>query len=593
MSNGTVTTGAPRWHAQLAVGESLAGQDLAALLGGVQDRIETIIAGTRERMNALMKSVMAVSDGLDLDETLRQITLAAIELVDARYGALGVLADDGTISQFIFLESAEGSESPLNAVIADVAGRGRARGDGDGGPPIEDAQQMLLADLKANPLSAGFAAYDPSTRRALGVPVFARGKVFGRLYLTEKHLGAGLTEDDEIVVRALAGAAGIAIDNSRLYAKAQRHRRWSEATAEVTSKLLSGGDAGEVVQLIARHAMELTDADYALIALPDDPATPAPKVVALTVTVCVGTGSEDIVGRTIPISGSTAGEVFADHIPRNVEALSYDLAEGLGVEFGPALALPLGMGDSLAGVLLAVRIPGRRPFDDLEMQMVALFAAQTMLALERVEIEATKRELQVLAERDRIARDLHDHVIQRLFAVGLAMESTLESSKVPTVSDRLEDHVEQVYAVIAEIRTAIFDLQTSTGADFQLRTTVKGAITELTADSGIRTTVRMAGALDALPTDLIPHVLAVVREGVSNVVRHADAKNMTVTISVNSDVLAIDVTDDGIGIPDTVAQSGLHNLDQRARAADGTCQVRRGEHEGTRLTWSAPLTNRS
>lgn len=579
------------WRGQLALGGSLPGRDVAAVLDGVQDRIEAIIAGTRERMNALMRSVIAVSDGLDLDETLRHITTAAIDLVDARYGALGVLAEDGTINQFIFVQSAELSESSATRAMADSAGTEWTRKELQVPvlSAIEDARRMLLADLEANPLSAGFTDYDSSTRRALGVPVFARGELFGRLYLTEKHLGDGLTEDDEIVVQALAGAAGIAIDNSRLYAKAQRHRRWSEATAEVTSQLLAGGHAEQVVHLIARHALELSSADYALIALPAEPGKPMTDPAVLTVVVCVGMGADTILGKTVPISGSTIGQVFADQIPRNVSSLSYDLAEGLGIEFGPALALPLSMGESLGGVLLAVRAPGRRTFDDLEMQMVALFAAQTMLALERAEIESTKRELQVLAERDRIAQDLHDHVIQRLFAVGLAMESTLESSKNPTVSDRLTDHVDQVYAVIGEIRTAIFDLQIGTGADFQLRTTLHQVITELTADSDMRTAVRMSGPLGALPQDLIPHVVAVVREAVSNAVRHAEAKDLTVTISVNTKLVAVDVTDNGIGIPDTVAQSGLHNLEQRAGAAGGTCSVQRREHGGTRLTWSAPL----
>lgn len=566
------------------VGETLSGRHVSALLTEVQDRIEEIIDGTRERMNALLRSVMAVSSGLDLDETLRQITTAAIELVDARYGALGVFAEDGTISQFIFVQSGEDPAilEPLQMGGSDVVQVEQAT-------LIESARLLMLDDLAKNPLSAGFTANGPTTRRFLGVPVLARGKVFGRLVLTEKYQGEGLTEDDEIVVHALAGAAGIAVDNSRMYQKAQRHRRWLEATAEVTTQLLAGGDAPEVLNLIARHALDLTGADYTLIALPDDAEKPDPNVAILTVSVCVGMGADSIIGKTMPISGSTAGEVFADQIPQNVGALTYDLAEGLGIEFGPALALPLGVGDSLAGVLLTVRTPGSPPFDELEMQMVSLFAAQAMLALERTEAQATRRELQALAERDRIAQDLHDHVIQRLFAVGLAMESTQHLAKTPTVSDRLADHVDQVYAVIGEIRTAIFDLQSGTGANFQLRTTLNQIISELTTDTDMRTTVRMSGPLDALTNDLVPHVLAVVREAVSNAVRHSHAEELIVTISVNGDTVAIDVTDNGIGIPDTVAQSGLHNLDQRAGAASGTCRVLRIDEGGTRLTWSAPL----
>jgi signal transduction histidine kinase len=596
MSNGTVITGASPWQqGLLPVGETLSGRHVSALLDEVKARIEEIVDGTRERMNALLRSVIAVSSGLDLDETLRQITEAAIELVDARYGALGVFAEDGTISQFIYVHADE------TDVTVPVTRNGTRSGEHlrqddaqiQNGALIEDARRLLLDDLAKNPLSAGFTANGPSTRRFLGVPVLARGEVYGRLVLTEKHQGAGLTADDETVVRALAGAAGIAVDNSRLYQKAHRHRRWLEATAEVTTQLLGGGDADGVLTLIAQHALDLTGADYTLIALPDGAEKPVPNIAILTVAVCVGMGADTIIGKTMPISGSTAGEVFADQIAQNVDALTYDLAEGLGIEFGPALALPLGVGESLAGVLLTVRTPGSLPFDELEMQMVSLFAAQAMLALERAEIQATRRELQALAERDRIAQDLHDHVIQRLFAVGLAMESTQQLAKTPTVSDRLADHVDQVYAVIGEIRSAIFDLQAGTGANFQLRTTLHQVITELTADTDIRTAVRISGPLDALPTDLIPHVLAVVREAVSNAVRHSRAQDLTVTISMNADLIAIDVMDNGIGIPDTIAHSGLHNLDQRASSTGGTCSVHRNDQGGTRLSWSAPLTTGS
>ena len=584
--------GASLWQqGLLPVGETLSGRRVTDLLGEVQDRIEAIIDGTRERMNALLRSVIAVSAGLDLDETLRQITLAAIELVDARYGALGVFAEDGSIGQFIFVQAGDPPEraaEPLHSVRPKDP-PAPAAVPVEGLTLIEDAKRLLLDDLAANPLSAGFTANDPSTRRFLGVPVFARGTVFGRLYLTEKHRAAGLTEDDEIVVRALAGAAGIAIDNSRQYETSRRHRRWLEATAEVTSQLLAGGDAEQVLHLIAGHALDLTGADYTIIALPGDTEKPAPDVAVLTVAVCVGMGADTITGRTMPITGSTGGEVFADQVPRNVAELSYDLAAGLGIEFGPALALPLGAGDALAGVLLAVRTPGSAPFDELEMQMVSLFAGQAMLALERTEIQATRRELQSLAERDRIAQDLHDHVIQQLFATGLAMESTQQLVTTPTVAARLSDHVDQVYAVIADIRSAIFDLQAGPAENSQLRTTLHQVITDLTADTPLRTTVRMSGPLDALPADLVSHVQAVVREAVSNAVRHAHATDLTITISVG-DLVAIDVTDDGIGIPDTVARSGLHHLQQRAETAGGTLTTTRRHDGGTRLVWAAPLT---
>ena len=201
---------------------------------------------------------------------------------------------------------------------------------------------LLLDDLSMNPESAGFLPNESPTRRFLGVPVWARGEVFGRLYLTEKHSGEGFTEDDEIVVRALAGAAGIAIDNSRLYETARRRRRWLEATAEVTTKLLGGSDTREALHLIARHARELTGADYTLIALPDDVERPVRKVAVLTVAVCVGMGADTITGTTMPIAGSTAGAVFADHVTQNVDGLVVRPDQGPRHRVRPGTGIAIG-----------------------------------------------------------------------------------------------------------------------------------------------------------------------------------------------------------------------------------------------------------
>ena len=304
--------------------------------------------------------------------------------------------------------------------------------------------------------------------------------------------------------------------------------------------------------------------------------------------VCAGVDSDQVTGRTIPIAGSTLGEVFADHVPRNVAGLGFDFAEGLGVEFGPALALPVGAGESISGVLLTVRAAGSPGFDDLHFQVGSSFADQATLALQRAESQSARRELEVLADRERIARDLHDQVIQRLFAIGLGMQGTHRRAESTVVADRLTEHTDQLQEVIHDIRTAIFNLQADPEATPRLRTALHDVITNLTAETALRTTVRMSGPVSVVFDDLAEHAGAVVREAVSNVVRHAGAEELVVTISVDDD-LVIDVTDNGIGIPDTVARSGLHNLAQRATDAGGTFTVRRREGGGTSLVWTAPL----
>nr|WP_307722926.1 GAF domain-containing protein [Gandjariella thermophila] len=550
---------------------------MGELLDEVQERLQEI-AGIRDRMDGLLDAVLAVSSGLELDTTLRQVVRAAMELVDARYGALGVLGEDGRLTRFVY----EGIDEPTRELIGQLP-----TGHGVLGVVIEEGKPLRLDNIADHPASVGFPEHHPPMRGFLGVPIRARGEVFGRLYLTEKRGSGRFTEDDEVVVQALAGAAGIAVDNARLFEAVSRRERWLEASAEITGELLGGTDPVDALRLIAARAMELTGADYALIAVPADAEAEPEQIAELRISVGAGPDADALTGQKIPIAESTSGQVFRERVPRNVPALADDLSVGLGGESGPALAVPMRAGEAISGVLLTLRKPGAPGFDEHELQVVSSFADQAALALRDAENQAARRELDVLADRDRIARDLHDHVIQRLFAIGLAMQGTHRRAKSPAVSQRLTDHIDQLHEVIQEIRTAIFDLQTAQGSA-GLRGRLQAVINELSADTPIRTTVRMSGPLDVVPDALAEHAEAVVREAVSNAVRHAHAAELAVTVSVADD-LVVEVVDDGIGIPDTVARSGLHNLSRRASDAGGSCTVRRGEQGGTRLLWSAPL----
>lgn len=531
-------------------------------------------------MDSLLEAVLAVSTGLELDETLRQVVRAAMGLVDARYGALGVLAPDGRLIRFVH----EGLDAAEAERIGELpAGRGVL------GTVIEQGRPLRLDDVADHPASVGFPPGHPPMRGFLGVPIRVRDEVFGRLYLTEKFGGQPFSEDDEAVVQALAGAAGIAIDNARLFDETRRRQRWLEASGEVTAELLGGTDPAEALRLIASRALELADADYTLVALPDEADTESGEVSTLIVTVSAGLEADAIIGRKIPVTDSTTGLVFRGRVPVSVPYLEFDLADDLDVSFGPALALPLRAGEAMSGVLLAVRGPGSPTFDEHHLQVVSSFADQAALALQRAEAQAARRQLDVLADRDRIARDLHDHVIQRLFAIGMAMQATRRKVTVPGAADRLTEHIDQLHDVIQEIRTAIFDLHTEPGASAGgLRKKLNAAVAELAGPAGIRTVVRISGPLDVVSAELAEHAEAVVREAVSNVVRHSGAAEVIVTVSLENDLI-IDVTDNGVGIPDTVARSGLHNLAERAAAVGGTLRVERVLAGGTRLVWSAPL----
>ncbi|MGH3723348.1 MAG: GAF domain-containing protein [Mycobacterium sp.] len=553
----------------------LAHLQLRELLAEVQGRIEQIVDGTRGRMDALLEAVMAVSSGLELDATLREIVCAASELVSARYGALGVVGSDEKLAEFVY----EGIDEAARDLIGPLP-----TGHGVLGVVIDEAKPLRLRDIAAHPASVGFPANHPPMRTFLGVPVQVRGEIFGRLYLTEKLDGQEFTKDDEVVVRALAGAAGIAIENARLYQHARRREQWQRATADITAELLGGVDPGKALHLVAANAALLAEADFAFIALPVDVAG-TEDISELVVAVCIGEGAEALSDKVIPVDGSTSGSTFVDYRPRNVGRLAVDLAEGTDLRFGPALVVPLGGGESTAGVLILLRTVAAVTFDEEQLDMAASFAGQAALALEQAEVRLAKHELDVLADRDRIARDLHDHVIQRLFAVGLAMQSTHRRASEATVAARLADHIDQLHEVIQEIRTAIFDLHTN---DESLRATLRSTINELTTETGLRVSLRMSGPLDVLSGSISGDAEAVVREAVSNVVRHARARELSVTVSVD-DELVIEVVDDGIGIPDVVARSGLSGLANRAAESGGTFAVSALDTRGTRLVWSAPL----
>ncbi|HEX5116229.1 MAG TPA: GAF domain-containing sensor histidine kinase [Pseudonocardiaceae bacterium] len=394
--------------------------------------------------------------------------------------------------------------------------------------------------------------------------------------------GSGLG-DATLVRAALLAAARVAVESARLTEESRRRQRWAEATNDIITQLLAGTDPGDVLQAVADRTLELSSALYTLIAVPEE--SDAAEPTGLTIGVSAGFGADPPTGTRVPLGGSTIGSVFVDQVPRSVPAL--DLAV-LDVTLGPGLMLPLRAGSRVLGVLVAARAVDAPVFDLHELPVIASFADQAALALQLASHQWRLRELDVLADRDRIARDLHDHVIQRLFGVGLALSGAQRRATSPDVARRINDSIDQLQEIVNEIRTTIFDLHAGTTGVPRLRQRLNGAITELTRNGGPRTSVRLAGPLDLVPVDLAEHAEAVVREAVSNAVRHAGAANLSVVVSVRDD-LVVEVTDDGTGMPESIVSSGLANLRQRAHRVGGHFGVERHQPQGTRVRWSAPL----
>ncbi|WP_433598340.1 sensor histidine kinase [Nocardia sp. CA-135953] len=567
---------------QTPVTETLAQLRLRELLGEVQDQIAQIV-GVRDQMDRLIEAMLVVTAGLDLDNTLRSIVHSAIELVDAGYGALGVRETDKTshqLAEFVY----EGIDDRTRVLIGDLP-----RGHGVLGLLIEEPKPLRLTNLSEHPSSVGFPAHHPPMRTFLGVPVKVRDVVFGNLYLTEKAGGQEFTEDDEVVVQALAAAAGIAIANARLYEQSRIRQQWLEANRDVATELLAGGEPGTALELVADRALALTRSACTFLALPEDPDIPTEEITELVVAAAAGVGADDLLGERIPMSESNSGEAFRSGQVVAVDELRFRPVFYEPSKFGPALILPLHAEDSVIGVLATVQPAGAQPLDEVGQSMMAAFSEQAALALQQATTQRRMRELDVLSERDRIARDLHDHVIQRLFAVGLSLQGTAQRARAPEIKSRLNDTIADIQSIVQDIRHSIFDLHSTTTDAPTLRKRLHAVIADMIGESGLRTTIRLAGPVSVLAPPLSEDVEAVLREAVSNVVRHAHATTVTVHLRVGDDA-TIEITDDGIGIPDDITRmSGLANLATRAEQAGGNFSVSKGAHGGTVLRWSAPL----
>ncbi|WP_445166188.1 sensor histidine kinase [Mycolicibacterium sp. Dal123E01] len=548
---------------------------LRELLVEVQDRVEQIVKG-RDRLDGLVEAMLVVTSGLELDVTLKTIVDTAIELVDARYGALGVRGDEGELIEFIY----EGIDEETRERIGPLpSGRGVL------GHLIDHPKPIRLDNILQHPASIGFPANHPPMRTFLGVPVRIRDEVYGNLYLTDKADGQPFSEDDEVLVEALAAAAGIAIDNARLYEQSRTRQSWIEATRDIGTELLRGADPAQVFRLIADEALQLTAADAVLVAVPTDTELPAESVDELIVVETSGKVGAPASVKPIRVADSVIGGAFATQTPQSFDSIEGELS--VMPDAGAALVLPLRTTEAVAGVVVILRRRGRQTFSDEQLDMMAAFADQATLAWQLATTQRHLRELDVLSDRDRIARDLHDHVIQRLFAIGLTLQGTIPRAKVPEVQQRLVATVDELQGVIQEIRTAIFDLHGGSAGTTRLRQRLDDAVAAF-AGSEVRITVQYVGPLSVIEAPLSDHAEAVVREGISNAVRHANAETVCVTVRVE-DELAIDVADDGGGMPADVTPSGLINLRRRAYEVGGDFTVSETPGGGTTLRWTAPL----
>ncbi|WP_443333171.1 GAF domain-containing protein [Streptomyces sp. CB03234] len=554
---------------------------LDELLEELQARINAA-RGTRDRVHSLLEAVVSVGRELDLSQVLRRIVEAAALLVDAQYGALGVIGPDGrTLSQFLTVGLTEEEIARIGPLPA---------GHGILGELIRHPEPLRLTDLGAHEASYGFPAHHPPMRTFLGVPIRVRDEVFGNLYLTDKHGGVDFDAEDESVISTLSVAAGVAIDNARLYEASQRQQRWLEANAEITNSLLSGSPRLAVLELIARRAQEITGAALA------DVSVPVAATEDLVVELAIGADGDTRRGLVVPVEGTLSGASYKAGAPVTTGGLAEDDRFNAGPRrfdgLGPAVAVPLGTAaKDTRGVLLLARRQGEPVFTHAELGPLLAFAGQAALALELAERRNDAEQLALLEDRDRIARDLHDLAIQRLFATGMTLQSAARLVQHEGAAERVSRAVGDLDETIKIIRSTIFGLRAreeDTGPS--LRARVARAVGETATTLGFPPRLSMEGLLDTdVPPQVAEHVMAALTEMLSNAARHAHATRVEVGLEATSDEVVLTVTDNGRGIPAEGRRSGLSNLEDRARGVGGTLEIERPDEGGSRFVWRAPL----
>ncbi|MBA2559661.1 MAG: GAF domain-containing protein [Propionibacteriales bacterium] len=559
--------------------------ELDDLLAQLVDRAHDVMA-TQSRLRALLHANRMIVADLALPLVLRRIVEAACELVGAQYGALGVLDPDGGLEQFIHV----GMDDDTVALIGHLP-----EGKGLLGALIDDPRPIRLRRIADDPRSVGFPANHPPMGSFLGVPIRVRDAVFGNLYLTRSD-GGHLSAEDEELVASLAATAGVAIENARLFHESGRRQDWQRASTEITRQLLSS-EGEEPLQVIARRLQQIADADAVNVVLPTLDGN------RLMVEVATGAGADQLTALSYPVDNTVSHLVLETGQPVLIGDMSDEpdhtvhLSDFVAV--GPLMVLPLVGSQKIRGTLVVGRLRGRTRFTAADLEMATTFANHAAVALELADARAAHERIALLEDRDRIARDLHDHVIQRLFGAGLTVESIAAGLGADARADRLARVVGDIDETIRQIRTSIFQLRGPLGPlTGEVRTRLMDVAAEVARLLQFEPAVRFLGPVDAVvPDGLLDDLTAVVRESLTNVARHARASTVAVEVSAVDGEVAIEVTDDGVGIGDTPRRSGLQNLRKRAEQHCGRLVVTSphpnpatpDQEGGTSLRWTVPL----
>jgi len=534
----------------------------------------------RDRKDALLEAGLALSSELSLPMVLQRIVDLAAEVTDARYVALGVIGEGGQLIDFITAGIPAKQRQAIGAL---------PRGLGLLGLLIREPHIIRVENIKDHPDSVGFPPNHPPMRSFLGAPVQALGRTFGNIYLTEKRGAREFSAEDERSLLVLATQAGVAIANASLYQEVKRREGWLEALREVTLGILEGGDANSLLVSIAEHARELAGADAAQI------LTTTSSAGLLDVVAAVGAYAQQVQGQSVPAAKSISGEVIETGKPLHTDDATahghaYQPIIRLG-HVGPAIFVPLRVRGRATGTLMVANLKGGRLFDEGTIRLVETFADQASVAIEYGRAQRNLQRLGLMDERERIAKELHDGIIQSLFAVGMGLQSTALQAVSPETGNRIEAAVGELDRVIRDLRNYIFGLRPGILADRQLDQALSALGEEVQASSHVLIEVNVDAALAADLSARSHEIVQITREALSNVARHAQAKHSEVRLARQGSKAVLTIEDDGIGfdVRGDSAGNGLRNMRERAAAMGGAVRLTSNAGKGTRLRLTLPV----
>lgn len=538
------------------------------------------MTGRRNRKDSLLEAGLTLASELSLPMVLQRIVDVAAEVTDARYGALGVIGPGDELVDFITTGISADQRRAIGAL---------PRGRGILGLLIREPRAVRLREIAKHPESIGFPPNHPQMRTFLGAPVQALGKVYGNIYLAEKRGGRAFSLEDERSLEVLATQAGIAVANASLYQDAVRRERWLEALRHITADILEGAEPDSLVTSIAEHARELAGADAASI------LTTTSSPGELEVVAAVGVHAQRVRGQRVPSAESISGEVIESGRPINTDDAGthrrgYQPIVRMG-DVGPAIFVPLRVRGRATGTLVVVNLKGGRRFDGGTVRLVETFADQASVAIEYARAQADVRRLGLMEERERIARELHDGIIQSLFAVGMGLQGTALMAGSPDTASRIEGAVEALDRVIRDLRNYIFGLRPGILADRQLGQALRELGADFQKQSPVQVDVNVDAELAATVSSRSHQIVQLTREALSNVARHAQAQHAAVRLARNGATAVLSIEDDGVGF-DSGADStgnGLRNMRERADAMGGKLRVSSKAGKGTKVRFTFPI----